>query len=81
MRRSLKIGSSAGGFHAALPLSCPTLTYVSRAIRQRRAQLGSPTRRLHAGQRALLVLAYLRKGETFGELAAGFGIASAPGRR
>lgn len=41
-----------------------TLTYVSRAIHQRRAQLGSPWRKLHAGQRALLVVAYLRKGES-----------------
>jgi hypothetical protein len=31
-------------------------------------------RQLNPGQEALLVLAYLRKGETFDELAAGFGV-------
>lgn len=32
-------------------------------------QIGSPWRKLSAGRQALLVLAYLRKGETFAELA------------
>jgi hypothetical protein len=45
-------------------------------IRRHRAQIGSPWRKLSPGQRGLLVLAYLRKGETFAELAAGS--ASAP---
>ena len=31
-------------------------------------------RKLNLGQQALLVLAYLRKGETFAELAGGFGV-------
>jgi hypothetical protein len=34
-------------------------------------------RKLSPGRQALLVLAYLRKGETFAELAAGFGIGAA----
>ena len=64
-------------YPAALPLSRQTLTYVTGVIRRHRAQIGSPWRKLTCGQQALLVLAYLRKGETFAELAAGFGIGTA----
>jgi hypothetical protein len=46
-------------------------------IRRHRRQLGSCWRKLNPGQQALLVLAHLRKGETFAELAAGFGISTA----
>jgi Helix-turn-helix of DDE superfamily endonuclease/DDE superfamily endonuclease len=45
-------------------------------IRRHRRQIGSPWRKLNPGRQALLVLAYLRKGETFAELAAGFGIST-----
>src|SRR6266704_2735076 len=62
---------------AALPLSRQTLTYTAGIIRRYRRQIGSPWRELTCGQQALLVLAYLRKGETFAELAAGFGIGTA----
>ena len=61
-------------YRAALPLSSRTLTFVSGVIRRHRAAIGSPWRKLNAGRQALLVLAYLRKGETFAELAAGFGV-------
>lgn len=64
-------------YPAALPLSRPTLTYVTGIIRRHRTQIGSCWRKLVLGQQALLVLAYLRKGETFAELAAGFGIGTA----
>ena len=40
-------------------------------------QIGSPWRKLNPSEQALLVLAYLRTGETFAELAAGFGIGTA----
>ena len=43
-------------------------------IRRHRSQVGSPWRKLTPGRQALLVLAYLRKGETFADLAAGFGV-------
>ena len=59
-------------YRAALPLSSRTLTFVSGVIRRHRAAIGSPWRKLNAGRQALLVLAYLRKGETFAEIAAGF---------
>ena len=59
---------------AALPLSCQTLAFVSGVIRRHRKSIGSRWRKLNPGQQALLVLAYLRKGETFADLAAGFGV-------
>jgi hypothetical protein len=62
---------------AALPLSRKTLAFVAGLIRRHRRAIGSRWRKLSPGQEALLVLAYLRKGETFAELAAGFGIGRA----
>jgi len=62
---------------AALPLSRKTLTFVAGIIRRHRVSIGSCWRKLNPGQQALLVLAYLRKGETFAELAAGFGVGTA----
>ena len=64
-------------YPAALPLSSRTLTFTAGIIRRHRNQIGSPWRKLGPGQQALLVLSYLRKGETFAELAAGFGIGTA----
>ena len=61
-------------YRAALPLSRKTLTFVSGIIRRHRISIGSPWRTLNSGQQALLVLVYLRKGETFAEVAAGFGV-------
>ena len=64
-------------YRAALPLSRATLSYAAGVIRRHRRQLGSCWRKLNPGQQALLVLAHLRKGETFAELAAGFGVSTA----
>jgi uncharacterized protein (DUF433 family) len=61
-------------YPAALPLSSQTLNYAAGVIRRHRRQIGSCWRKLNPGRQALLVLAYLRKGETFAELAAGFGV-------
>jgi hypothetical protein len=82
MKRSTKIrippprGSDAF-YPAALPLSRRTLTYTAGVIRRHRRQIGPPWRKVSPGRQALLVLAYLRKGETFAELAAGFGVGTA----
>jgi Helix-turn-helix of DDE superfamily endonuclease/DDE superfamily endonuclease len=64
-------------YRAALPLSRKTLTFASGIIRRHRKAIGSRRRKLDPGRQALLVLAYLRKGETFAELAAGFGVGTA----
>ncbi len=61
-------------YRAALPLSSRTLTFVAGIIRRHRTAIGSPWRKLNPARQALLVLAYLRKGETFAELAAGFAV-------
>jgi hypothetical protein len=57
-------------YRAALPLSSRTLNYTAGIIRRHRATIGSPWRKPSPGQQALLVLVYLRKGETFALLAA-----------
>jgi hypothetical protein len=61
-------------YRAALPLSRKTLNYTAGIIRRHMKAIGSRWRKLNPGQQALLVLAYLRKGETFADLAAGFGV-------
>ena len=73
--------TTARGFHgvyrAALPLPSKTLTFVSRIIGRHRISIGSLWRKLNPGQQALVVLACLRKGETFAELTTGFGVGTA----
>ncbi|MFI6504409.1 transposase family protein [Nonomuraea typhae] len=61
-------------YRAAVDLLRSTLNYVAGIIRRHRKAIGSVRRRLNPGQQALLVLVYLRKGETFAELGAGFGV-------
>lgn len=64
-------------YRAALPVSPSTLTYLAGLIRRHRKTIGSTWRKLNPGQQALLVLVYLRKGETFTEIAAGFAVGTA----
>jgi hypothetical protein len=78
LRQSAKIHPQYQGlpllfYRAALPLSRKTLSCAAGIIRRHRKAIGSRWRRLDPGQQALLVLACLRKGETFAGLAAGFG--------
>ncbi len=63
-------------YRAAVDLSRSTLNYVAGLIRRHRKTIGSIRRLLNPGRQALLVLVHLRKGETFPELGAGFGIST-----
>ncbi|MFF1743050.1 transposase family protein [Streptomyces mirabilis] len=61
-------------YPSGLDLSSSTLRFLSRLLAARRLELGTRWRRLPADQQALLVLAHLRCGHTYAQLAAGFGI-------
>jgi hypothetical protein len=61
-------------YRAALPLSSKNLNFTAGIVRRHLKAIGSRWRKLSAGQQAMLVLVYLRKGDTFDELAAGFGV-------
>jgi hypothetical protein len=50
------------------------LITLADALRQRRNQVRARWRRLTVGRQALHVVAHLRKGETYADLATGFGI-------
>ncbi|MEW1842133.1 transposase family protein, partial [Nonomuraea angiospora] len=63
-------------YRAAVDLSHQTLNYVAGVIRRHRKAIGSIWRRLNPDRQSLLVLVYLRKGETYAELAAGFGVSA-----
>ena len=64
-------------YRAALPLSSRTLNCTAGVVRRHRRKIGSCWRKLNPARQALLVLAYLRKGETFADLAAGFEVSTA----
>src|SRR3712207_3110820 len=57
-----------------MTVSNRSLIMLADALRQRRTELGTKWRRLPAGRQALLVVAHLRKGETYADLARGFAI-------
>ncbi|MCO1660534.1 transposase family protein [Pseudonocardia humida] len=61
-------------YPAGLSVSNHALTTLATALRRSRKQLGTRWRRLTVGRQALLVIAHLRKGETYTDLAVGFGI-------
>jgi hypothetical protein len=63
-------------YRASLPLSRRTLDYTAGVVRRHRKKTGSRGRALSPGMQALLVLVHLRKGETFAELGAGFGVST-----
>jgi hypothetical protein len=61
-------------YPSGLSVSSRALNLLADALRARRRVLRSRWRRLDPGRQALLVVAYLRKGETYTDLAAGFGV-------
>lgn len=61
-------------YPSSIDLSTRTLRYLARQLTSRRQEIGIRWRRLTAGRQALLALAHLRCGDTYAQLAAGFGI-------
>jgi hypothetical protein len=57
-----------------MTVSSRALGVLSDALRAHRNQRATRWRKLSAGRQALLMVAYLRKGETYADLACGFGI-------
>ncbi|MFC7655202.1 transposase family protein [Pseudonocardia benzenivorans] len=63
-------------YPSGMTVSSRALGVLADALRGRRNQRRTRWRKLPAGRQALLVVAYLRKGDTYADLACGFGIAT-----
>lgn len=61
-------------YPAGVDPSTSTLRFLARELTAHRLAQGTRWRRLAAGRQALLVLAHLRCGHTYAQLAAGFGV-------
>ncbi|MFE9332540.1 IS5 family transposase [Streptomyces sp. NPDC006925] len=61
-------------YPSGVDVSTSTLRYLSARLRVRRREMGTRWRRLSSGRQAPLVLAHLRCGHTYAQLAAGFGV-------
>jgi hypothetical protein len=61
-------------YPSGMTVSTRALIMLTDALRHRRTQIRTRWRRLDVGEQALLVVAYLRKGETYTDLACGFAI-------
>ncbi|OLM28693.1 IS493-like transposase [Pseudonocardia sp. Ae717_Ps2] len=59
-------------YPSGMTVSSRAVGVLSDALRAHRSSRRTRWRKLSAGRRALLVLAYLRKGETYADLACGF---------
>ncbi|WP_210593987.1 transposase family protein [Streptomyces sp. GESEQ-35] len=59
---------------SGVDVSTSTLRHLSARLRACRQERGTRWRRVSAGRQALLVLAHLRSGHTYAQLAAGFGV-------
>ncbi|WP_131739620.1 IS5 family transposase [Actinomadura roseirufa] len=68
-------------YPSGIDVSSSTLRFLSARLREHRRALGTRWRRLTAGRQALLTLAHLRNGQTYAQLAAGFGIAASTAYR
>jgi hypothetical protein len=70
LTRSFKVLSYPSG----MTVSSRALGVLSDVLRAHRNQRRTRWRKLSPGRQALLVLAHLRKGETYADLGAGYGI-------
>ncbi|MFF2132979.1 transposase family protein [Streptomyces olivochromogenes] len=61
-------------YPSSIDLSSRTLRFLTGQLTARRQEIGTRWRRLSAARQALLALAHLRCGDTYAQLAAGFGI-------
>jgi hypothetical protein len=61
-------------YPSGMSVSSRALGMLADTLRRHRNQRATRWRKLSAGRQALLVIAYLRKGETYAELACGFTI-------
>jgi hypothetical protein len=61
-------------YPSGMTVSTRALNLLADGLRARRRELRTRWRRLDAGRQALLVVAYLRKGETYADLACGFAV-------
>ncbi|MEW5655238.1 transposase family protein [Streptomyces cinereoruber] len=68
-------------YRCGIDLSSSTLRFLAGHLRSRHRRQGTRWRRLPPGRQALLVLAHLRMGDTYAQLAAGFGIGTATAYR
>ncbi len=59
-------------YPSGMSVSTRALSTLSDVLRRHRRERATRWRRLSAGRQALLVIAYLRKGETYADLACGF---------
>lgn len=59
---------------SAIDLSSSHLQFLARELTTNRRRIGSRWRTLDPGRQALLVLAHLRRGDTYTRLAAGLGV-------
>lgn len=68
-------------YRCGIDLSSSTLRFLAGHLRSRHRRQGTRWRRLPPGRQVLVVLAHLRMGDTYAQLAAGFGIGTATAYR
>ncbi|WP_228992000.1 transposase family protein [Streptomyces sp. DH8] len=68
-------------YPSSIDLSSRTLRFLTGRLTARRQEIGTRWRRLSASRQSLLALAHLRCGDTYAQLAAGFGIGIATAYR
>lgn len=61
-------------YACGLDVSSRSLSFLAARLREHRHRINSRWRRLPVGRQVLLVLAHLRNGTTYAQLAAGFGV-------